>query len=176
MEYETSHYLRSHPHGRRAAAVAGRLALRRCLPLTPLPNPAGQRGRPGPQGGRTSGGCWITTCAGHVRPDRYKHSLAKASGRLKDAGQGTVALGNRAGGGPRSPAAVQEPAAPLGRCLGRGLLRRAVRLRGLRRTANLWPQEGGLFPAFPRTSPGYPLARHISAGLPSVLSDGVATL
>src|SRR5438477_614673 len=47
MEYETSHYLRSHPHGRRAAAVAGRLALRRCLPLTPLPNPAGQRGPPG---------------------------------------------------------------------------------------------------------------------------------
>src|SRR5262249_59454072 len=78
--------------------------------------------------------------------------------------------------GPRPQAAVQEPAPPAGRCLGRRLLRRPVRLRRLRRTRGLWPQEGRLFPALPRTPRGHPLARHLSAGLPGRLSAGVATL
>src|SRR5262249_20244130 len=56
----------------------------------------------GVQGWRTSGHCQITTCAGQVRLDRYKHSLKKPSGRKEHATQGTVALGDRAGGGPRS--------------------------------------------------------------------------
>src|SRR5262249_10224259 len=85
------------------------------------------------QGGRTSGDCRITTCAGHARLDRYKHSLTPVSGRTDDAGQGAVGLGGRAGGRPRSQAAVQEPAPPPGGCPGRGLLRGTVRLRGLRR-------------------------------------------
>src|SRR5262249_34012533 len=110
------------------------------------------------QGWRTSGHCQITTCAGQVRLDRYKHSLKKPSGRKEHATQGTVALGDRAGGGPRSASAVQEPAAPLGRCPGRGLLRRALRLRGLRRTGDLRPHEGGLLPPFPRASRGNPPA------------------
>src|SRR5262249_17980097 len=133
------------------------------------------------QGWRTSGHCQITTCAGQVRLDRYKHSLKKPSGRKEHATQGTVALGDRAGGGPRSASAVQEPAAPLGRCPGRGLLRRALRLRGLRRTGDLRPHEGGLLPPFPRASRGNPLARYLSAGLlsglpprPSTLPDRVA--
>src|SRR5439155_13214066 len=58
--------------------------------------------RPQPQGGRTSAGCWITTCAGRAWPDRYKHSLTPLSGRTDDAGQGAIATGGSVGGGPRS--------------------------------------------------------------------------
>src|SRR5215813_7865980 len=113
------------------------------------------------QGGRTSGDCRITTGAGHARLDRYKHSLTPVSGRTDDAGQGAVGLGGRAGGRPRSQAAVQEPAPPPGGCPGRGLLRGTVRLRGLRRAGDLWPQEGRLLPALPGTPRGDPVARHL---------------
>src|SRR5262249_19844442 len=146
-----------------AYPAAGRLGKMRGPPLAP-------------QGGRTSGGCRITSCAGRVRLGPYKLSLTSVSGRTDDAWPGTVALGRSAGGGPRSAAAVQEPAAPLGRCPGRRFLRRPVRLRGLRRTGNVRPPEGGFLPAVPRTPRGDPLARHLSTGLPSGLPAGVATL
>jgi len=59
-----------------------------------------------PHGERTSDACRITTCAGHGSPDRYKHSLTQAPGRMEDAGQGAVEVGGSVAGGPRPPQAV----------------------------------------------------------------------
>src|SRR5262249_42308125 len=126
MEYETSHYLRSHPHRRRAATVADRPALPRRLHLTPLPDPPRQRGRSGSRPHRPQPRLY-----GPLGPRRRPCLRPRGAGLL--AGEVLAAPQRPAPAGHRLRGAAAAPAAP-----------EPARLRQAPRHLDVGPARSGL--------------------------------